>query len=181
MAGVNRALEKNGHVDSPFPPIDGRTDLRGLSLAVFIKRAKLKAIDFSGATREGFGQADMSLFEDCVFAGAVLDTNWGNSFVECTFAHAKMTGVVMRGTFDRCDFSNANLVSCLGDQVTFERCLFKGTKLRKCQLTYCHFGGCEFEEAAFNKCSLSGSRFIGGRPSPSQLADTLIERCVFED
>lgn len=174
---VNQLLARGESIESPFGIVDGRIDLRGITLREFIKGKTIESCDFTSALREWAGQIGMSTLVDCVFCDATIDTNLGTKFERCVFDAAQMKGVVLRGMFTDCSFRRANLTSALGDGVKFERCVFDGANLRKAQLTRCRFITCSFSDARFGSGSFASSSFVGGAPIEAQLGTTVTERC----
>jgi uncharacterized protein YjbI with pentapeptide repeats len=176
---INQALAKGVVIDSPYGVIDGRMDLRGITLHEFIKGRTIKSCDFTAAERASFGQFGMSTLIDCIFRSATIDSNLGSRFERCVFDDAKMKGVVLRGSFVDCTFRGADLTSALGSGVSFERCVFDGATLKKAQLTASRSIDCSFMGARFGSGSLAFSSFTGSAPGEDQMGTTLMEGCSF--
>lgn len=159
---------------------DDYFDLRGLALSQFIKGVEVDHVDFSFLTTTLAGQIGLSTLRHCRFVGADFHSNLGTRFTDCDFTSAKLQRSVLRGAFERCSFASANLSATLANGVRFVECSFAQANLKKANLYSCTFDRCDFTGCKFGGGSLAGSRLIASWPPENDLADTLLERVVFE-
>lgn len=195
---INKRLQKSSSADSPYGEYQGRIDVRGLPIMLQMKSENvalagskpiplssvppIRVMDFAFAQLRGFGQFCDVEMEDCIFDGAAIGANWARTFRRCSFVQASMKRAQLQGVFEDCDFSRADLSMSRSSRLSrFIRCKFSGTNLRSAQWVNVIFERCIFETAKFGNGSLGGSRFIGSRPTETQLATTIMNGCKFEE
>jgi fluoroquinolone resistance protein len=174
---VNGQLLRGLPNGSPFGLTpDGYADLRGLEIKVAVKQVNLRRVDFSGCCKSWAGQFGFCTLHDCLFSGSVLPTNFGSDFQRCKFTEAKLKGAVLRGRFEECDFSGADMASSLGDNLIFEKCSFAGANMRKVHFTGSRFVACRFEGARFASGSFARSVFVSCDLKLEWLGNTVVEK-----
>lgn len=175
IVGV-RALLGSG--ESPFPGLaDGRRDLRGLTISEVVKNITISATDLSCSLTKGFGQFDCRLSQ-CSFRKGQLTTNLGYEVRDSDFSGASLADAVLRGRFEGCNFTRADLTSVKGEQVSFVRCKFIKAKFRKAVLTHCQFDTCDFADSTCGCGSFAFSRFVHSPLDSVDLGNTLMEKTV---
>jgi uncharacterized protein YjbI with pentapeptide repeats len=154
---VNGQLLRGLPNGSPFGLTpDGYADLRGLEIKVAVKQVNLRRVDFSGCCKSWAGQFGFCTLHDCLFSGSVLPTNFGSDFQRCKFTEAKLKGAVLRGRFEECDFSGADM--------------------RKVHFTGSRFVACRFEGARFASGSFARSVFVSCDLKLEWLGNTVVEK-----
>lgn len=171
---VNAQLAHGAEAVSPFGPVEGRADLRGLVVTAAVKASHLDSLDLAHSALAGFGQFSQADFANCRFDGATLETNLGKHFESCSFIGARLVGAVLRGSFENCTFVGANLSGSRGRELVFRACDFSRANLKKAHLLHCRWENCCFDHTQFHGGSLWKSTFFGQEPQSSQLGNTIL-------
>jgi uncharacterized protein YjbI with pentapeptide repeats len=184
---INRAFSRGAFrfLDDLSTVRHGRVtfvDLRGFPFEARVT-VDLTRVDLTDCNMQfgGIGGARVRLTR-CLFGGARLWTTIGYDVRRCDFSAAHLKGADLRGTFRDCVFAGANLVGVRtvpGSR--FIRCDFRGAKLRNLRLYDAVFDNCLWDGATIRTGSVAGSRFVGTRPTPEQLGDTILESDVPEE
>jgi len=159
--------------------IDAGTDLRGIRLLNPVNGHTFKNVDFSFCTADVMGQFLKVTLEGCGFCGAELgNTNfWADASI-CDFSNARFH--VLNGRYEDCSFAGADLTKLNQRGLTFVRCDFRHANFRKATLVSCIFDHCTWGDNKFRSGSLCGSTFIGDRPSPVSLGNTMLDDVIFK-
>jgi uncharacterized protein YjbI with pentapeptide repeats len=116
---------------------------------------------------------------DCRFVGARLDEINFRVFAHyCVFDHAKFH--VFGRCFDYCTFENAKMSKMLVTYSTYTHCDFKNSDWRNTHALGHTFINCNWAGCKFGGGSFGSSRFVGTRPDPRTLGDTLMDDVVYE-
>lgn len=174
---VNSQLASGGELASPFSGSSGESgalcDLRGMVINCMVQGVVLDRVDFSFCTFEGSGQFVETSCTECVFVEADLATNLGTRFIRCDLKRAKLN--VLRGSFEDCNFRDADLVAVLGRSLHFVRCDFSGANFRKANLFASIFDRCNWSGTKFGGGSFADSTFIGQSPTEDSLKRTIVD------
>lgn len=162
---------------SPFYKTeDGLADFRGFPLKVQLSGVAINDVDFSYSICLLSGSLNNCNVRRSKFFGANFDGRFlGVLFEDCDFEKSSLTSAALgSASFLNCNFSGAKLIDAMARGATFEKCSFDRANMKKAVLLGCTFNECTFEGAEFHNGSLVGCKFIGNRPSDTQLGNTMI-------
>jgi uncharacterized protein YjbI with pentapeptide repeats len=183
IESINRLLA-TGNVETiiaPTLPVGGiaMRDLRGIKIVEPIDGVVLRRIDFSYCTTGAAGSIISPCLEECAFVGADLrETNIGNRVVRCDFSDAGFH--VLYGIYENCRFHGADLVGAKGSKLVFTGCDFTEANWRKATILRSRFDHCIWDRCRFRSGSFGFCHFIGGRPDPAALGNTMVGEAVYE-
>lgn len=157
----NFSLRNSLAVSGPAHPFGktecGLEDYRGFMINESLHKMTLEGIDFSYCTL-GKGQF-VSNVRRCLFVGAAIEGNIGETFEDCDFSHTNLRNAILRGAFTQCLFVRANLSLVRSSQAMFAGCTFDDANMRKGSLFGCRFVRCSFVATKFGSGSLADSVF----------------------
>ncbi|GEE03864.1 hypothetical protein nbrc107696_43100 [Gordonia spumicola] len=201
-AEASYRLLLQGTAASPFGTIDGRTDLRGLSVGLALRldpprrplirralggRPTVRDVDLSFAELDQWRIFDVD-FENCRFDSAVLTSIrvFSASFTDCSFTSANLGGASLgsrstsggrRSRFDRCDFSGSDIRSASTTPGFFTHCDFTGTRWQHTRFLETVLEFCDFRSAVVDGSFFDGRRFH--QNAPVGLGSNTLRGCDF--
>jgi fluoroquinolone resistance protein len=166
-----KTLTKGGEITarhSPFEPVDGLIDLRGIRVQerIFIKRVSGRGIDFSGC-RLSWVWLEACHFEDVNFAMTDFSqtSDHSNSFRRCSFVGTNFKD----GAFG---YKGSSYADCNFEAADFRRAVFIRAEFDRCRFVNCKLKGMDFEASSFEDCAFVGLLqdvwFRGGFPLASR-------------
>jgi uncharacterized protein YjbI with pentapeptide repeats len=179
---IQRQLREGGPLrDLSFGVVGGRQDLRGFTLTEQVEPingAVLRSIDLSDADLSHLRFRDC-VMEDCLFTGAEL-VDWrfwrtrvdSSSFGEADLQNAAL-GAWSEGrgnTFEKVDFSKANMHGASSSAATY----------RDCDFSFANLEGVNFWQSSLIRCTFAGplrraifdGRMLGeGKPDANPMTD----------
>ncbi len=180
---INEALYRGSlsGVDLPRIALEGveYIDLRGIELTRQLRDCRFEHLDLSFCTiGDGGGQFLNVMLENCRFVQADCDCipmnisanrcvfdraklhQFGGRLIQCTFRRARM-GEHLRpnSMYIRCDFTEVDWRMSHALRHVFDRCVWNGGR----------FGGGSFAQ----------SQFIGTRPDPAAMEDTIMDDITY--
>lgn len=202
---VLQALIKGKPV-SPFGVINGRVDLRGMTIdqpgsvresEYFNRISKvfrfagrsISNVDLSYSVLPEWRIADMRI-ENSVFIGSRLPSLrvYSSEFVDCAFVDGALTGASLTGRSGRsteassryvkCDFTRADLRKISVDGGYFVDCSFRQSRWRDTRTMSAVFEDCDFSEALLQSVHFDG-RMLGGPGKPNRLGQNSMRGCNF--
>lgn len=175
---ISIAAKKSGVIpESPFQKTeDGLKDFRGFPLKVQLSRMEINEVDLSYSICLLAGSLNNCNVRRSKFSGANFDGRFfGVRFEDCDFEKISLKSTALGSAFFlNCNFSGAKMSDAMARGAIFERCSFDRANMKKAVLLSCTFNECTFDGAEFHNGSLMGSKFIGNRPSDTQLGNTMI-------
>jgi uncharacterized protein YjbI with pentapeptide repeats len=184
---VNQALAASriGELELPRHIVNGReyVDLRGMMLIIPMRDNHFEQVDLSycvsGLSIGKVTQLLDTTFEDSRFVGARFDDM--NCWVKarrCVFDTARFH--VLGDIFEECSFVNAKMNERLVSDSRYIRCDFTNSDWRTTHALHHTFINCIWSGCKFGDGSFGWSRFVGTRPDPAMLGDTIMDDVVYE-